>query len=219
MWAVTHFSEPIFMLGQVPFQVTTWLADGFMVRTSIFAAHINPDYTFQLYRCYIVYTMTSGIWLILLLPALLYLAAISGYNLRIFAPLSDAAFTGTGIALIIQGTLPLLSVFNLIKLTLANFSITASLNMLITALIAIRLVLHSISMRRTMGTDEASVRLYTSVWTILVESSSLFALFSLMFIVTYAIDHPASKMFLPILGQVQVGFYYSVDRARGGQCC
>ncbi|KAJ3541664.1 hypothetical protein NMY22_g3798 [Coprinellus aureogranulatus] len=170
MWAITHFSEPIFMLGQVPFQVTTWLADGFM-----------------LYRCYVIYTMTAGLWFILLLPVLLYLGAI-----------------GTGIALIVQGTLPLLSVFNLIKITLANFSITASLNMLITALIALRLVLHSISMRRTMESDATSLRMYTSLWTILVESSALYALFSLLFIVTYAIDHPASKMFLPILGQVQV---------------
>ncbi|TEB31169.1 hypothetical protein FA13DRAFT_1585886, partial [Coprinellus micaceus] len=172
-WAVTHFSDPMFMLGQVPFQVTTWLADGF----------------YGLYRCYVVYTMTAGIWFILLIPGLLYLASIGAC---------------TGIVLMVQNNLPMMSVFNLISIALANFAITASLNMLITALISVRLILHSVSMRKTMGTDADSMRMYTSVWTILVESSALYGVFSLWFIVTYAIDHPLSKMLLPILGQVQV---------------
>ncbi|TEB17274.1 hypothetical protein FA13DRAFT_1746843 [Coprinellus micaceus] len=135
-WAVTHFSDPMFMLGQVPFQVTTWLADGFM-----------------LYRCYVVYTMTAGIWFILLIPGLLY----SCIHWRVPE------------LIMVQNNLPMI-----------------------------------VSMRKTMGTDADSMRMYTSVWTILVESSALYGVFSLWFIVTYAIDHPLSKMLLPILGQVQV---------------
>ena len=104
----------------------------------------------------------------------------------------------------VQNNVPMKSVFNLISIALANFAITASLNMLITGLISIRLILHSVSMRKTMGTDADSMRMYTSVWTILVESSALYGAFSLWFIVTYAIDHPLSKMLLPMLAQVQV---------------
>jgi hypothetical protein len=80
-WAVTHFSDPMFMLGQVPFQVTTWLADGFMVCVNVIACMKETLITStKLYRCYVVYTMTAGIWFILLIPGLLYLASIGALH-------------------------------------------------------------------------------------------------------------------------------------------
>ena len=106
----------------------------------------------------------------------------------------------------VQNNFPLKSVFNLISIALANFAVTDSI---ITALISVRLIFHSVSMRKAMGTDADSMRMYTSVWTILVESSALYGTFSLWFIVTYAIAHPLSKMSLPILGQVQVRQFLS----------
>lgn len=107
----------------------------------------------------------------------------------------------------VQTSAPNSSIFSLLRLsrlTLVNFAITASLNILITALISIRLILHRIKVKKTLGSDSESLSIYTSVSSILVESSALYSMFSLMFIVTYGIDHPSGKMFLPILGQVQV---------------
>ncbi|KAF5336393.1 hypothetical protein D9611_006733 [Ephemerocybe angulata] len=172
-WAMANYNQPVFMLGQAPFAVTNWLANGFM-----------------LYRCYVVFSMTSGLMYILALPFLLYLASIA-----------------TAIAVLVQTNVPNSSIFSLLKLgrlTLGNFSINAALNIIITALISVRLIIHQLTIKRTMGTDSDSLKLYTSLWTILVESSALYAVFSLMFIVTFGINHPSGIMFLPILGQIQV---------------
>ncbi|TEB20723.1 hypothetical protein FA13DRAFT_1644284, partial [Coprinellus micaceus] len=171
-WAAASYGHPVFMLSQVPFLMTMWLADGCMT-----------------YRCWVVYSTDVGRWIFLLPPGLLYLGSI-----------------GTGLILLCQMSNSSNSLYSraLTGTILANFAITTLLNVLLTGLIAIRLAIHIHNMRRYSCSDDGSMRAYTSVWGILIESSALYAIFSLMFMVTYALNHPASQMFLGFQGQVQV---------------
>ena len=158
-----------------------------------------------------MYTATIGVWYIFVLPLALYVACIGAFASdsvwRRSEPHPRYPFIVTAIIVTAQTAAPFSSIFALLRLarlTLANFAITASLNILITALISIRLILHRIKVKKTLGSDLESLTIYTSVSSILAESSALYSTFSLMFIVTYGIGHPSGLMFLPMLGQIQV---------------
>ncbi|KAF5331194.1 hypothetical protein D9611_013153 [Ephemerocybe angulata] len=143
---------------------------------------------FMIYRCYIVYTLEER-WrcYILLGPILLYLASLA-----------------TGILLLVQSAIPQSSLFSQVNIGLAYFTIAAALNVVITGLISTKLITHRIRMQKILGGEPNAFGVYTSLTTILVESSALYAGFFLMFVIPFAVDHPAAKLFLPMLAQVQV---------------
>lgn len=84
------------------------------------------------------------------------------------------------------------------------FSITVSLNVLLTLMIVTRLVLHGRSFRDAMGTPARASGLYKAVITILVESSAIYAVTSLLFIGPWIAKNRASDIFLPVLAEIQV---------------
>ena len=91
----------------------------------------------------------------------------------------------------------------------AYFSISLSLNVLLTLMIITRLILHIRNIRKTIGAPDGSSGLHTAattVVTMLVESYSLYAVSFLLYLVTWAIDpnSPVVDIFSKPLGHVQV---------------
>ena len=84
------------------------------------------------------------------------------------------------------------------------FSITISLNVILTLMIVGRLILHGRNFRDAMGTPARASGLYKAVITILIESSAIYAVTSLLFIGPWIAKNRASDIFLPILAEVQV---------------
>ena len=97
----------------------------------------------------------------------------------------------------------------------AYISISLSLNVLLTFMIVVRLLLHSWNVRTATGSQAGTGGLYKSIATMLIESSALFAVSSLLTVVLWAIGHPVSNVFTPILAETQVRAFplRSLDRS------
>jgi hypothetical protein len=119
--------------------------------------------------------------------------------------LANVIDTGTGVVLIYQST-HLNNIWYSFKpiLGIPYFSVSISLNVLLTLIIVTRLILHSRSVGSALGPLVRPSRLYNAIVTILIESSALYALFSLLFIATWATKTRAIGLFLPILAETQV---------------
>ena len=92
-------------------------------------------------------------------------------------------------------------------LTTAYYTITLSLNVILTLMIIVRLILHAREVRKAIGTsDGPGTRLHTvitAVVTTLVETYALYAVALLVFIVPWAIVSPVAHIFGAV-GMVQV---------------
>ena len=89
-----------------------------------------------------------------------------------------------------------------INWTIPFFSLSLSLNIILTAAIVIRLLVHRQKISSTMGPSYG--RHYTSVASMIVESASIFSVFSLLFLVPFALNHPLNLIFFQALSIVQV---------------
>jgi hypothetical protein len=87
---------------------------------------------------------------------------------------------------------------------LPYFTISVSLNVLLTLIIAAWLLLHDRNLKKTVGFHAGIGSIYRSIVTMLVESCALYAVVSICFIVPYAMSHHASAIFLSILARVQI---------------
>jgi succinate-acetate transporter protein len=112
-----------------------------------------------------------------------------------------------GILVLFETNLPASNLWTAlsVKFTLSYFSLSLSLNVLLTFLIVIRLLLHRQRTRKHLGAKHATH--YTSIAAMLVESSALYSAFSLIFIVSYARNSPVQNLFLPVLAEVQVNIF------------
>ncbi|TFK55089.1 hypothetical protein OE88DRAFT_1642333 [Heliocybe sulcata] len=143
----------------------------------------------MIWRCYIIWTARTGryVWLILAIPCLLWLASFA-----------------MGTLLLTQVSQPGLSIWSdsSVNFALAYFSISLTLNILTTVLILARLMYHRLEVTRSLG--HAYGTYYTSVAAMLVESASLYAACSLLFLVPYVLNHPLQNIFMQVLSQVQI---------------
>ncbi|KAF9646468.1 hypothetical protein BDM02DRAFT_3012112 [Thelephora ganbajun] len=150
-----------------------------------------------LYRCYVIYAMNY--WVIAF-PFLMYLASV-----------------GMGIMLIYQTSQPNSSIWNSVAINfgLPYFSISLSLNILLTLMIVGRLILHSRNIRNAMGVPAGASGLYRAIVTMLIESSALYAVNSLLFVGPWGANSHVADIFLPILAETQVrAFYLPPDAPR-----
>ena len=83
------------------------------------------------------------------------------------------------------------------------FSISLSLNILLTFMIVVRLVLHTRNARSALGITGVD-GLCKAIVTMFVESCALYAVNSLLFIVPWATGYYTEGIFLPILSETQV---------------
>jgi len=139
-----------------------------------------------LYRCYIFYA--KKFWVVAF-PCLVYLASLA-----------------MGITLIYQTSQPDSSIWNNVAINfgLPYFSISLSLNILLTLLIVARLAMHSRNIRNAMGAPAGASGLYQTIITVLVESCTLYAVTSLLFVAPWGAKSHVADIFLPILAEIQV---------------
>ena len=93
------------------------------------------------------------------------------------------------------------------------FSISLSLNILLTLMIVTRLTLHRRNFRNVQGASQRVGGLYTAIVTILIESYALYAIAFLLYIVPWALGHPIVYLFSQVLGNVQVRVVPSLSSA------
>lgn len=92
-----------------------------------------------------------------------------------------------------------------VRFSIPYFSVSISLNVLLTLMIITRLVLHNRGTRTPAAALVAGTGgLYKTIITMLVESSALYAVCSLLVIGTFASQSFAADLFLPILAEAQV---------------
>ena len=84
------------------------------------------------------------------------------------------------------------------------FSISLSLTVLVTLMIAVRLTLHSRNVVSAIGAPAGMGGLYKAVMTMLVESYALYAASSILVIGTWFAQSPITDAFLPLLAQTRV---------------
>ncbi|KAF8839393.1 hypothetical protein BDN67DRAFT_970059 [Paxillus ammoniavirescens] len=82
------------------------------------------------------------------------------------------------------------------------YACSLALSLTSTILIVARLCLYKRRLDRTSRGSVASP--YLGIIVIIIESSGLYALWSLLFLITYVINNPFQYMFLPSLAQVQI---------------
>ena len=141
---------------------------------------------------------------VIALPFLLYLASFGMYwgspkaNRTLSANATDTAM---GIAFIYQIAGPN---FLTIDCSTPYYSISASLNVLLTLMILARLVRHSGNVRKAIGASTRIGGLCKTAATLLVESFALYAVSYILFIGPWGANSGATNIFFPILVEAQV---------------
>lgn len=85
------------------------------------------------------------------------------------------------------------------------FSISLSLNVILTLMIVIRLAIHNRNFRDAIGAPAGTSGLYKAIVTMLVESCALYAINFLLFIGAWGAQSHVSDVFFPLLADTQVG--------------
>lgn len=91
-----------------------------------------------------------------------------------------------------------------VKFGIAYWTLSISLNIIITVLIVARLILRRKRMRSALGDEHG--HMYTSISAMLIESAALYSVWGLVFLITYAKNSAFNNILLPALGQVQVSY-------------
>ncbi|KAF9480756.1 hypothetical protein BDN70DRAFT_804686 [Pholiota conissans] len=109
-----------------------------------------------------------------------------------------------GFMFIIQNSLPNGSLWadGEIQFALPYFVLSVSMSIIATSIMILRMLLFKRKLQSILGKSHTSP--YTSVSAILVESCALYATFSIIFIVLFAINHPIQYVFLSALANVQI---------------
>ncbi|KAJ7747327.1 hypothetical protein B0H16DRAFT_1320684 [Mycena metata] len=144
----------------------------------------------NIWRCYVVYrtSVTLG-RAVIALPLLLSLAtlAIGILWLKQVGVTSASPWETSGI-----------------NFTTPYFAMSLALNILITLMIAGRLMMYRWRINRAMPVGSNHGSQYTSLAAIIVESAAIYSLFSLLFLVPFVIGNSLSQLFLQALSPVQV---------------
>ena len=129
---------------------------------------------------------------------------------------NDTSDTATGIGMVIyQASQPSGCVRDsvLVNYGLSYFSISPSLNVLLTLMIVIRLVLHIRNIRTAMEAPSGFTGLYKTVLTMLIESSAIFAVSSLLSLGFWGSGSYVADVFSAIQAKTQVRAFFP---AHGG---
>lgn len=150
----------------------------------------------------------------MLLPVPMYMGSF-GACYRLYhrhAQLTNS-FAAMGIMVLFEIQLPASNLWTALsaQFVLAYFTLSLSLNILLTLLIVLRLLIHRHRAREYLGATHATN--YTSIVAMLVESSALYTAFSLIFIVSYVRKSAVQNLFLPVLGEIQVSVMWNAPLA------
>ncbi|KAI9457370.1 hypothetical protein HD554DRAFT_1779507 [Boletus coccyginus] len=120
-------------------------------------------------------------------------------------PLPCAMYVGVMVlsTLVLQGEAGLGKIFYLSEnMMLAYYTLSFSLNVLATVLIAARLYWHKVQLERVFGPRMESP--YMSIATMLIESAALYGVWSLVFLILCIQESPGQTIILATMSQIQV---------------
>ncbi|KAG9310776.1 hypothetical protein JVU11DRAFT_8625 [Chiua virens] len=120
-------------------------------------------------------------------------------------PLPCAMYTGVIVlsTLVLQGEASLGKIFYLSEnLLLSYYTLSFSLNVLTTVLIAVRLYLHKVQLERIFGPRTESP--YMNIVTMLIESAALYGTWSLVFLILSILRSPGQTIVLATMSHIQV---------------
>lgn len=142
------------------------------------------------------------------LPFLMYLATIGTCSSPSKVELICNTVTGMGIAFLILVSQPptddAVAAME-IGFGTSYYSLAVALNVVLTLMIATRLILHSRNIRNAMGPSAGFTNgLYTAVVTMLVESSAPYAVAFILYIGPWAANSPVTNIFTAVVGDFQV---------------
>ncbi|KAJ7792083.1 hypothetical protein B0H13DRAFT_1675808 [Mycena leptocephala] len=185
-FALSQYSKPRDVVGNACAIISDWLAAGLL-----------------LYRCVIIFHLNLAI---VALPIFIYLAAIGEYLSHIRVTSHSTLLLVLSILALFQSSRPNSHLWTqkTIDFGLPYYALSGVLNVLITLMITTRLFMHRRHIRRTLGEEQAMSVPYTSIAAMLVESSVLYTVTSILFLVPYGLKSDVSNIFIPILIEVQL---------------
>ncbi|EAU92219.1 hypothetical protein CC1G_10105 [Coprinopsis cinerea okayama7 len=165
-------NHPGGVLGYIGENMAVWYQT--MGSTTVVAMIFMGD-ALLLYRMYVIWGQNIYV---LILPCLAYLCAFA-----------------LAIIQLVTAAMPGASLFNgkSINFGVPYYTITISLNVVITSLICYRLRRLSKTVSQALGRDNA--RMYTSVAAMLVESAAPYSLVGIMFLIPYALESQTALSF------------------------
>jgi len=171
MW-ITHRNDPGGVTNFLETEVNVWYET--LASTSVICCIFMGD-GLLLYRLFLIYGRS---YVVLILPALAYLAAVAlAISQVVFSALPNGNFFGGTAA----------------KVATAFYVITVCLNTVLTSLICGRLLRVSKLVCSSLGKESAKT--YTGAVAILVESSALYSVFGIMYLVPFALGVPIADVF------------------------
>ncbi|KAG9218943.1 hypothetical protein CCMSSC00406_0000943 [Pleurotus cornucopiae] len=156
-----------------------------------------------LWRCWVIWTASGRLaaYLATAFPALLLLASFV-----------------MGTLWTLQSSQPGLSLYSKLPLAYGTsyYAISLSVNIILTILITFRLLLYRHRIKESLPEEHA--KHYVSLLTIIIESAALYSLFSILFLITYAVNNPTNQIFLGMASSAQqIAGYLIIYRVAEGR--
>lgn len=202
------YSKPLVIIPNACFIISNWLADGLLVSQldgyyetrNNFIVDVSLLYYIQ--EAYLDTRRTGNIAF-----------RINMYSLDIYIKreIIVTLLIAMGVITLYKSSEPQSSLWSgvTVNFGLPYFSISCANNVFLTLLITGRLLFERSRLRR-LSPDGQLYTPYFSITAMLVESCALYAIFSILFIGTYASNNYASDIFLPLLSQTQVRFLFAL---------
>jgi hypothetical protein len=104
----------------------------------------------------------------------------------------------------LQSSKPTLSMYSKLPMAYGTsyYAISLGANIILTVLIMGRLVAYRRTLLESLPADLANH--YISLGTVIVESAAMYSLFSILFLITYAVNNPTNQIWLAVASATQV---------------
>ena len=202
-----EFSIPVDELGNVAFVLNNWLCDAVIVSTSVICRvrlAMVAEFVWQVWRCMVIYKgCRLPLWAIMFSPCLLFLASFGTSSTISFIVMDfyNAVWLAMGLMWLLQISSSGPFENSSINWTIPYFTLSLSLNILVTIAIVLRLLVYRHRIAGVLGSSHGSQ--YTSIAAMIVESAAIYSVFSICFLIPFALNSSISQIFLQALGQVQ----------------
>ncbi|KAJ7355387.1 hypothetical protein DFH08DRAFT_954873 [Mycena albidolilacea] len=142
-----------------------------------------------LWRCWVIWAASGRhkvAWAVITFPIILLLASFA-----------------MGTMWTLESSHPQLSMYSALPMAYgtAYYAISLSVNIILTFLIIGRLVSYRRTLLESLPADLATH--YISLATVIVESAALYTVFAILFLITYAINHPTNQVWLAVASGCQ----------------
>ncbi len=140
-------------------------------------------------------------------PRAYHTSVLRSVHLYITVFLSLCIWVVMGTLWTLQSSQPGLSMYSDLPMSYgtAYYAISLGVNILLTVLIMFRLYMYRRRLLQASLPSEHGKH-YVSLAALIIESAALYSVFALMFLISYAVQHPINQIFLGVASSTQVMF-------------